>query len=106
MDKRLAELHRERGQLIGRIASQRLTLASQLEPLKKVAAAADRAASLLQGLVRYVKERPLPVLMVAAALVLFKPKSAWRWTQRGLFVWRTWRALRTRIPQEVWRRWF
>ena len=106
MDKRLAELHRERGQLIERIASQRMTLARQLEPLQEVAAAGDRAVSLLQGLVRYVNERPLPVLMVAAALVLFKPKSAWRWAQRGLFVWRTWRTLRTKIPQEVWRRWF
>ncbi len=106
MDKCLAELHRERGQLIERIASQRVTLSAQLVPLKQVAAAADRAASLLQGLVRYVKERPLPVLMVAAALVLFKPQGVWCWAQRGLFVWRTWRALRARIPQEVWRRWF
>ena len=106
MDKRLAELHRERGQLIERIAGQRMILSTQLVPLQQVAGAADRAASLLQGLVRYVKDRPLPVLMVAAALALFKPKGAWRWAQRGLFVWRTWRALRARVPQEVWHRWF
>lgn len=106
MDKRLAELHRERGQLIERIASQRMILSTQLMPLQQAAAAADRTASLLQGLVRYVKDRPLPVLMVAAALVLFKPKGAWRWAQRGLFVWRTWRTLRARVSQEVWHRWF
>ena len=106
MDKRLAELHRERGQLIERIAGQRMLLSTQLVPLQQVAAAANRTASLLQGLVRYVKDRPLPVLMVAAALVLFKPKGAWRWAKRGLFVWRTWRALRARVPQEVWHRWF
>ena len=106
MDERLAELHRERGQLIERIASQRMTLSAQLAPLHQIASAADRAASLLQGLVRYVKERPFPVLMAAAALVLLKPQGVWRWAQRGLFVWRTWRAVRGSIPQEVWRRWF
>lgn len=106
MDKRLAKLHRERGQLVERIASQRMTLASQLQPLQKVAAVGDRAASSLQSLVGYLKQRPLPVLVVAAALVLFKPKGAWRWAQRGLFVWRTWRALRAGVAQEVWRRWW
>ena len=106
MDKRSAELLLERGQLIERIASQRITLANQLAPLQKVASASDRTASLLQGLVRYLKERPVPVLVMAAALVLFKPKGAWRWAQRGLFVWRTWRALRTMVQQQVWRQWF
>lgn len=106
MDERLVELQRERGRLIERIASQRLTLASQLGPFRKVAAAGDRAASLLQGLVRYLKDRPLPVLVLAAALVLSRPKVAWRWAQRGVWLWRSWRALRARVSQEVWRRWF
>ncbi len=106
MDKHLAELHRERGRLIERIASQRMTLASQLAPLLKVAVAGDRAASLLQGLVQYLKGRPLPVLMAAVALVLFNPKGAWRWAKRGVFVWRTWRTLRSRVGQSMWRRWF
>jgi hypothetical protein len=103
MNKHMADLHRERGRLIERIASQRMILAGQLLPLRKVAATGERAASLLQGLVRYVKDRPLPVLMLAAALVLFKPKGAGRWAQRGLFVWRTWRVLRARFGQEMWR---
>ncbi len=106
MDQRLAELHRERGQLIERIASQRTALASQLVPLQKVAAAGDRAVSVFQGFVGYLKERPLPAIVVAVALVLLKPKGAWRWAQRGLLVWRTWRALRTSVPQALWRRWF
>jgi hypothetical protein len=76
MDKRLAEFPRERFRLIEGIASQRVTLASHLRSLLKVAAAGDRSTSLLQGLVRYLNECPLPVLMVAAALVLFKPKGA------------------------------
>lgn len=106
MDQRLAELHRERGRLIERIASQRTALASQLVPVQKMAAAGDRAVSLAQGFIGYLKKRPLPVLVVAVALVLLKPNAAWRWAQRGLFVWRTWRALRTKVPQALWRRWF
>lgn len=108
MDKRLAELHVERGRLIERIASQRISLASQLVPLHKATAAGERAAHLFQGLVQYLKDRPLPVLMVAAALMLFKPKGAWRWAQRGLFVWRAWRAwraIRTRFGPAS-RRWW
>ena len=106
MDKRLAELYREQGLLIERIASQRTALASQLAPLQKVNAAGERAVNLFQGLARFLKERPLPVLVVAAALVLFKPKGAWRWAQRGLVVWRTWRAVQARLGPELWRRWF
>ena len=106
MDKRLAQLRREQVQLIERIASERAVLADQLAPLQKLIAAGDRAAGWLDGLTRYLRRHPLPVLIAAAALVLFKPKGAWRWAKRGLFVWRTWRALRARVPQEVWHRWF
>ena len=106
MDKRLAELHREQGLLIERIASQRAALVSQLAPLQKVNAAGERTAHLLQGVARYLKAHPLPVLMVATALVLFKPKGVWRWAQRGLFVWRTWRTLQARLGPELLRRWF
>ena len=92
MDKRLAQLRREQLQLIERIASERAVLADQLAPLQKLIAAGDRAAGWLDGLTHYLRRRPLPVLIAAAALVLFKPKAAWRWAQRGLFVWRAWRA--------------
>lgn len=106
MNKRLAELHLERGQLMERIASQRMALARQLQPLQQAVAAGDRAVSWLQGLVGYVKQRPIPVLAVAAALLLLKPKSTWRWARRGLVVWRAWRVVRAKVPQAVWRRWF
>ena len=94
MDKRLAQLRREQVQLIERVASQRAVLADQLAPLQKLIAAGDRAAGWLDGLTRYLRRHPLPVLIAAAALVLFKPKAAWCWAQRGLFVWRAWRTWR------------
>ena len=112
MSKRLDQLHRERGQLIERIASQRAVLASQLVPLQKFAATGDRAVGLIDGLTRYVRQHPLPVLVAAAALVLLKPKVAWRWAKRGLFVWRSfrswrsWRVQHNSISQAAWLRWF
>lgn len=104
MDKRLAELHHTQAQLIERISSQRVVLANQLAPLQKIAAAGSRAVGLLQGLTLYFRNRPLLVLVAAAALVLLKPKRAWRWAKRGWLVWRTlrtWRSLATKILHQV-----
>ena len=102
MGKSLVDLQRERSVLLERIASQRLSLQSQLAPLRKVSAAGERTAALFGGAVRYVRQRPLSVLLVVSALVLLRPRGAMRWVQRGLFVWRSWRAVRAVVPQGFW----
>ena len=98
MQTRLIELHRERGRLLERIAAQRHALSQQLTPLRGVLNVSDRAARLAQEGKSFVRQHPLAVSAVVAALVLLKPRTVLRWTQRGLLAWRTWRSIHTLIP--------
>ncbi|MHB1248927.1 MAG: YqjK family protein [Polaromonas sp.] len=101
MNQSLIELHQQRGRLLERIASQRAALAWQLQPLRSASDTADRVLALLRGGVEYLKSHPLPVALAVLALVLLKPRRALRWAGRGLFLWRSWRALRTWLPASL-----
>ena len=103
MDKRLAELHRERGELLRRIAMQRASLAGQLAPLERASSIADRAVGLLRSGLQFLREHPVAVALAVSALGVRKPARSWRWLQRGLFVWRGWRTLKALLPQTFWR---
>lgn len=105
MNKNLADLYLQRGQLLERIASQRLVLARQLEPLQQAAETGGRVLALLRDGLQSLKNNPLPVLLAVAVLVLLKPRRTWRWLQRGLFVWRRWRVLRSWLPTSLLSRW-
>ena len=94
MNKRLIELHQQRGRLLERIAGQRASLARQLVPWQKASDAGHRVVVLMAGVVQYLRNHPLPVLLAVSAWVLFKPRRAWRWLWRGVGLWRSWRALR------------
>jgi len=101
MSKNLTELHQQRGQLLERIASQRATLARQALPLQAAADTGSRIVALLRDGVQYLKSHPLPVALAVLALVLLKPRRALRWAGRGLFLWRSWRALRAWLPASL-----
>ena len=103
MDKRLVELHRERDELLKRIAVQRASLAGQLAPLQKASSIADRVVSLLRTGLQYLRAHPVAVALAVSALGLRKPARSWRWLQRGLFVWRSWRTVKAWLPQAFWR---
>lgn len=105
MNKSLVELHQQRGRLLERIASQRTTLARQLVPLQNASDAGSRVFALLRGGVQYLKSHPLPVLLAMAALVLLKPRRAWRGLQGGLLLWHRWRVLRAWVPTSLLSRW-
>ena len=94
MAKNLADLHHERGRLTERIATQRATLASQLAPVRNALQVSDRVTQLLRGGADYARQHPLALAAAGLALLLFKPRGSMRWARRGLFVWRTWRAVR------------
>jgi hypothetical protein len=105
MNKSLFELHQQRGRLLERIASQRATLARQLGPLQNVSDASSRVFALLRGGLEYLKSHPLPVALAVLALVLLKPRRAWRVLQGGLLLWRRWRVLRAWLPMSLLSRW-
>lgn len=102
MSKSLADLQLERCQLLERIASQRVALRVQLAPWQKASALGDRAFAVFRSAIQYVRDRPVAALVAVSALVLLRPRSALRWVQRGLFVWRSWRAVRAWVPQGLW----
>lgn len=101
MNQSLIELHQQRGQLIERIASQRATLARQWQPLQRASDTGSRVLALLRDGLQALKNHPLPVALAALALVLMQPRRAWRWAGRGLFLWRSWRALRAWLPASL-----
>lgn len=90
MSTKAIELAVRRGALAERIAAQRVTLGSHASGLETLCASGD---TLLQG-VDWLKHHPASVGVAVFALVLARPKRAWRWAQRGIFLWRGWRSLR------------
>lgn len=87
------EVATRHGALRARIADQREALARHVAPLETALGGADKA---LAG-VDWLKHHPVAVVAAAAILVVTGPKRAWRWTKRGIFVWRGWRMVRNSL---------
>jgi hypothetical protein len=98
MQDKLIELHRQRGRLLERIAAQRQVLLEQLTPLQEALDVSDRTTRLVQDAKAFVQKHSLGSALAIAAMVALKPRMVLRWTQRGLFAWRTWRSLHTLVP--------
>jgi len=98
MDQHLIELHLKRGRLLERIAAQRTMLARQMAPLRVALDTTDRAIAVVRDSARFVRQHPAGVAALVAVTVVLRPRVVWRWLQRGFFVWRSWRALRGRLP--------
>ncbi|MGA7178699.1 MAG: YqjK family protein [Thiobacillaceae bacterium] len=99
MQKKLIELHLQRGRLIERIALQRSTLARQIAPVRVACDTTDRVLTAVRDSVNFIQRHPLEVAAFAAALFVMKPRRVWRWLQRGFFVWQGWGALRGRLAR-------
>ncbi len=95
MNSRLLELATRHGALKARIDEQRRSLASQSVPLEAAFAQGDRV---LEG-VDWLKHHPAAVFAAVATVVVARPKRAWRWAKRGLFVWRGWQAVKTALTE-------
>lgn len=95
MNARLLELATRHGALKARIDEQRRTLAGQAVPLEAAFAQGDRV---LDG-VDWLKHHPAAVFVAVATVVVARPKRAWRWAQRGFFVWRGWQAIKSSLAR-------
>lgn len=98
MDKTRSELAFERVRLVERIQFQRATLVRELAPLQRVSQAGDRMTALGAEVLLFLRQHPLAIGSMLAAVALFKPRAAWRWAKRGFFVWRGWRTVQQWQP--------
>lgn len=90
MNPRLLELATRHGALKARIDAQRLQLSRHAEPLERALANGDKAMAGAE----WLKEHPVAVGVGVAALVVARPKRAWRWARRGFVVWRGWTSVK------------
>lgn len=90
MNPRLLELALRKQRLQWEIAAQRDQLARYGAGLAPAFGAADHVR---EG-VRWMRQHPEAVAAGVAALVVVRPRVAWRWARRGVFAWQAWRRLR------------
>ena len=102
MQKRLIELHVQRGRLLERIHTQRTTLARQVAPLHSAFKLPDRLAAGARQAGDYVRAHPLVMTAALVTVVVLRPAQVLRWSQRGLLAWKAWRTLRRVLPGFVW----
>lgn len=96
MTARMLELAVRRGALQERIAAQRTMLGLHGDGIARVCASGD---TLLRG-VDWLKQHPATVGAAVFATVLARPRRAWRWARRGIFLWRGWRSVRKYLRPE------
>ena len=101
MKKTLADLALERGRLTERIGVQRAALAHQLVPFQRAAATSDKVSAFVARCVVYARQHPLLMAGGLGLLAVLKPRRSLRWVQRGVVLWRTWKAVQTWKPQAM-----
>lgn len=84
MNNDLIQLAVKRGELKARIAMQRDALGQHIWPVKNLLGAGDRA---VEG-VHWLKGHPGAVVAAVAALVVVRPKRAWRLAKRAFVLYR------------------
>jgi len=93
MNDKAHALAMRHGALRARIDEQRRLLQKQTVPFEALLARGDAA---VHG-VDWLKQHPGAIAAALAALVVVRPKAAWRWAKRGFFVWRGWQAVRNSL---------
>ena len=83
------ELARRKERLIARAAVQRETIADAFRALERPIGVIDRAVAAT----RFLREHPVVVGAVVAALVVFRRRSLVGLVTRGVAAWRLWRSL-------------
>ena len=93
MNRRLAEIEAKRARLIERAALERNDVVQTLELWSQPLGLVDR---FLAG-VRFVMARPPLIAVAVIALVLLRPRSAWKWARRVLGLWQGYRWLSNKV---------
>jgi hypothetical protein len=96
--RRLNKLHLARGRLLERIATQRQDFAAAMVPVAGALATTDRIFARVRSGIAYVKAHPSLIVIATAMLFVFKAGRTLRWAKRGFIAWRSWRALKQKLP--------
>ncbi len=97
MSRKIDDLLLKRGRLIERIAGQRTALRQDLVPVAQSLEAVDRGVAGIQAGLAYVHRHALAFSAAAGALLLFRGKSALRWSARAFSLWKSWRVVQVAL---------
>ncbi len=86
----MIEVMRERERLLARCNAQRGEIAALVGQLEGPLAIADRA---IAG-INYLRQHPLILGVLVAVLAIVQRRGWWGWAQRGVVLWRAYRAFR------------
>lgn len=92
MNQRLLELALKRQRLQLQAGVQRLQLQQQIA----VFAPAFHFVDLVRAGIEFVRLRPHWLVGVAVAIIVARPRRAFRWLRRGFVAWQVYRRLRVR----------
>ncbi len=101
MMRREIELQMQRAQLLARIAQERAQLTRQTAPVAQALDVRSRVEGVVDRVKAFVVSNPLVVAAAVAGLVVFKPRTLLRLSQKGLVAWRTWRSVRALLPPSL-----
>ncbi|HQX59339.1 MAG: hypothetical protein KBF63_04730 [Rhodoferax sp.] len=101
MQQRLIELQQQRGRLLERIANQRASLVTQTQPIARLLNFGDRVGEVAAQCKRTALEHPLAVAVAVGAVIVLRPRTVFRWVQRGFFAWRSWGAVTSAISHYI-----
>ena len=93
MSRKIDELLLKRGRLIERIAGQRAALRQDFVPVAQSLDTVDRGVAGIQAGLAYVHRHALAFSSAAGVLLLFRGKSALRWSARVFSLWKSWRVV-------------
>lgn len=93
MKRRLAAIEAKRARLIERAAFERKDVVQTLQLWSQPLGLVDR---FLAG-VKFVMARPPLIAAAVIALVLLRPRLAWRWARRALGLWQGYRWLTNKV---------
>ena len=94
MNERDLELALRKQRLILKSAALRVRIRRDVMGLRPALTMADRAIE--AG--HWVRGHSGLLITVATALLVARPRAAFRWAKRGFLLWRGWRSLRERLP--------
>ena len=92
MNKALLQIAARRERIVALVASQRGTLAQNVEPWRMPLALADQGIAAL----RYLKRHPEGIVGVALLLVALRPGRIATWLGRGWVSWQLLQSLRSK----------